>query len=180
MNLVQAAAKKLLPQPRQQPKPPKEVKKIEPKFASGDQVCFRRITKKGEEVYGIGKLVALESKATRNQEGKVKSFSYVADIQPLYETPLTWKLSATAGELSSDDPLAFPLATAAILLGRFRGGLGNGRGYFHIRAQLPEDTKRKQEILEDVSGSDFCEATYTAFLHFYCGEEAFSRKPPYI
>lgn len=152
---------RLLPH-RKQSKPPKqEAKKIEPRFAVGELVCFCQETTDGE-AYGIGEISALQSTPVMNEMGKIRSFSYVADIQPLYEIPHTWKLPPIAEEYSSDDPIAFPLPIAAILLGR----LG-------IRTRLTEDAG-SYEILKAVSGKNFCAATYVAFRHFYCGARFFS------
>jgi hypothetical protein len=86
----------------------------------------------------------------------------MADIQPFYETPHTWELRPAVEEYSSDDPIAFPLPTAAILLGR----LG-------IRTKLPEDASR-YKILKAVPGKNFCVATHAAFRHLYCGARFFS------
>lgn len=152
---------------RKQSKPSqKEAKKIEPQFAVGELVCFCRETTDGE-VYGIGKISALQSTPVMNEMGKIRSFSYVADIQSLYEIPRIWKLRPTDEECSSDDPIAFPLPIAAILLSR----LG-------IRTRLPEDAG-SHEILKAVPGKNFCAATYVAFRHFYCGARFFSL-PVYI
>lgn len=141
---------------RKRPEPPtKEAKKIEPQFTVGERVCFCRETN-GVESYGIGKIVALESTPVRNEMRKIRSFSYVADIQPLYEIPRTWTVRPADEECCSDDPIAFPLPAAAVLLSR----LG-------IRTELPEDAG--SPILKAVPGKNFCAATCAAFRHFYCG-----------
>lgn len=153
--------RKLLPQRKQPKSSQKEAKKVEPQFAVGDLVCFCQETADGE-AYGIGEISALESIPIRNEMGKIRSFSYVADIRPLSEIPRTWKLCPADTEYSSDDPITFPLPAAAILLGR----LG-------IRTKLPEDASR-YEILKAVPGKNFCAATYAAFRHLHCGARFFS------
>lgn len=152
---------KLLPHRKPSESPKKEAKKIEPQFAVGELVCFCRETAEGE-TYGIGEISALQSTPVMNEMGKIRSFSYVADIQPFYEIPRTWTLRPTDEECSSDDPIAFPLPTAAILLGRIG-----------IRTRLPEDVDSHM-ILKAVSGKNFCAATSAAFRHFYCGARFFS------
>ena len=146
--------------PRKRPVSPKSEEKKDPQFAVRKRVCFFQETKDGL-VYGIGEIKALKSTPVINQMGKIESFSYVADIQPLYEVPHTWKLCPVIEEYSSDDPIPFLLPDAAILCSRLE-----------IRMKLPEDA-RNYKMLKAVSGKNFCGATYDAFLRFYCGASFF-------
>ena len=156
--------KKVVLPPRKRPVSPKSEEKKEPQFAVGRRVCFCWETKIGQ-VYGIGEIKALKSTPVINKMGKIESFSYVADIQPLYEVLHTWKLCPVIEEYSSDDPIPFLLPDAAILCSRLE-----------IRMKLPEDA-RNYKMLKAVLGKNFCTATHDDFLRFYCGASFF---PPSV
>lgn len=149
--------KKIFLPHREPSKTPKTERKKELQFTIGKRVCFLQKTKDGE-VYGIGEIKTIKSTPVVSKTGKIESFLYVADIQPLYEVPKTWKLSPLTEEHSSDDPLNFTLPDTAILCSRLR-----------IRMKLPE-SKSNYTILKAVRGETFCLATYYDFLRFYSKE----------
>lgn len=130
-----------------------------PLFTVGKRVCFLHKTKHGD-VYGIGEIKTLKSTPV-NKAGKIESYLYLADIQPLYEVPHKWILLPVTEEHCSDDYLTFPLPDAAILGNRLE-----------IRMKLPMNASN-HKILKAVSGGNFCLATYYDFLHFSCGTNFF-------
>ncbi len=127
-----------------------------PLFAVGKRVCFLQKTKTGD-VYGIGEIKELNIKPVISQKGKVESFLYVADIQPLYEVPKSWEPYPLTEEHCSDDYLPFPLPDEAILSNRLE-----------MRMKLPE-SKSNYKLLKAVPGRNFCLANYYDFLHFSSG-----------
>ncbi len=145
---------KFLPR-KESPKVSTSEKAKKPLFAVGKKVCFLHKTKSGE-VYGIGEIKTLKSTPSISKAGKIESFLYLADIQPLYEVPHTWTILPVTEEHCSDDYLTFPLPDAAILGNRLE-----------IRMKLPMNASN-YKILKAVSGGNFCLATYYDFLLFSC------------